>query len=209
MCGRFSLTVPQRLRTAFPQYRFPLVAPRYNVAPTQPVLAVTNMRSDEAETMTWGMAGHVNARAESVAVKPSFRNAVRERRAVVFADGYYEWKAHGDGKQPYFIRRPDGEPFTFAAIWDEQLERAVTLLTAEASPALQSIHHRMPVILGPAAREEWLRAGPLDEDAIARVVRDREVELESYPVSLAVNRVANDAPILIERVSPPEQPSLF
>ena len=121
MCGRFTLTVPQKLKAMFPKYRFPGLAPRYNIAPTQRVVALPNTGTDEAEMMVWGMSGNINARAETVTEKPSFKRSARERRAIVFADGYYEWKMFGDGKQPYYIRRSDGEPFTFGALWDEEL----------------------------------------------------------------------------------------
>lgn len=215
MCGRFTLTFPEQLKTVFPRYRFPKMAPRYNIAPAQPVLAVANAEEDAAEEMLWGMGGNINARAETVAEKPSFREAARTRRAIVFADGYYEWRAMGDGKQPYYIHRPDGAPFTFAALWgDERASsgasvRACTLLTTAASQPLQAIHDRMPVILSERARERWLQPVSLDAAAIAGILADGAYDLESYPVSLAVNKVASDDPTMIVRVEPPHQESLF
>lgn len=214
MCGRFTLAAPAKLKALFPALRFPPITARYNVAPTQPILALPNTGENEAQMMIWGMGGNINARAETVALKPSFKHAARERRAIVFADGYYEWKAFGDGKQPYYIHRPDGEPFTFAALWDDERAgseriRTCTLITTEALPSLQSIHDRMPVILSPQARERWLDPGPLAEQSVDAILHEGEYDLESYPVSLAVNRVANDNPVLIERAEPPEQESLF
>lgn len=214
MCGRFTLTVPAKLRAAFPNYRFPSITPRYNIAPAQPILALPNTGENEAQMMVWGMSGNINARAETVASKPSFRHAAREHRAIVFADGYYEWKAFGDGKQPYYIRRPGGEPFTFAALWDDELAgaervRTCTLITTEALPSLRTLHDRMPLILSAEARERWLDPKPLEEPSLNAILHEGNVDLESYPVSLAVNRVANDTPVLIERAEPPEQESLF
>ncbi|HET9030508.1 MAG TPA: SOS response-associated peptidase [Candidatus Aquilonibacter sp.] len=206
MCGRFALTVPAKLKAIFPNYRFPKIVPRYNIAPTQPVIAIPNTGTDEAQMIAWGMGGNINARAETVTEKPTFKHAARAQRAIVFADGYYEWKVLPDGKQPFYVRRADGEPFTFAALHDAA---ACALITTAARGSLASIHHRMPVILTEASRERWLDERPLDDGTIAELLADVVCELESYPVSVAVNRVANDRPALIERVAPPEQPSLF
>ncbi len=215
MCGRLTLTFPKRLEAVFPRYRFPKIAPRYNIAPSQPVLALASGGEAAAEEMLWGMGGNINARAETITEKPSFREAARIRRAIVFADGYYEWRAMGDGKQPYYIRRIDGEPFTFAALWDEERVsgegpiKTCTLITTKATAPLQEIHHRMPVILSSGARERWLVPEALEPEAIHAVLNDGAYELESYPVSLAVNKVSNDDARMIERVEPPHQGSFF
>ncbi len=214
MCGRYTLTVPARLAAVFPAYRFPAVAPRYNIAPTQPVLG---LRGGEraAELLVWGMRGNINARAESVAVKPTFRESLRLRRALVFADGYYEWQALGDGKQPFYVRREDGAPFAFAALWsmeaaaDGVARHTCALLTTAASPALQPIHHRMPVILRDEHCGAWLSLEPMEADAAAGVVARADDRLRAYPVSLAVNRVSNDDPSLVREVRPPRQGDLF
>src|SRR6185437_16948896 len=158
MCGRYALTVPAKLKSLFPKYRFPAMTPRYNVAPTQEIVALRNDAGDDAEMMVWGMGGHVNARLETVAQKPSFADAFEKRRAIVFADGYYEWQTRQDGKQPYFIHRPDEQPFAFAALWEGN---ACTLMTTEAAPSLATIHDRMPVILAPDSCEGWLVAREL------------------------------------------------
>jgi putative SOS response-associated peptidase YedK len=196
MCGRYALTVPARLKSLFPKVRFPAITPRYNVAPTQEIVALRNNADGEAAMMVWGMGGHVNARSETVAEKPSFADAFEKRRAIVFADGYYEWQTRQDGKQPYFISRLDEQPFAFAALWEGD---ACTLMTMEAAPSVAAIHDRMPVILTPEFCEAWLDAREMHPltDLVAR------------PVSTAVNKVSNDSEALIKRVEPPQQGDLF
>jgi putative SOS response-associated peptidase YedK len=180
--------------------------PRFNVAPTQEVVALRNDAGGEASLMVWGMGGNINARAETVAVKPSFRESLRTKRAVVFADGYYEWQKRHDGSQPYFIHRADDEPFAFAALWDAT---GCTIITTDASPELASIHDRMPVILSDEFREAWLASVALESDAACALLASPLTDLVARPVSTAVNRVANDSPVLIARAEPPEQPGLF
>lgn len=208
MCGRYTLTDPSRLAAAFPEYRFPAVAPRFNIAPTQSVLGLRN-GIDAAEFMHWGLRGNINARAESVTVKPTFRDAARERRALLFADGYYEWQSRGDGKQPYFIHRADGAPFAFAALWERAPELTCAMVTTEATAELSSIHHRMPVILDDAARRAWLAPGAMAADEALEILAHGSNALLAHPVSLAVNRVGNDDAALVRAVRPPEQGELF
>jgi putative SOS response-associated peptidase YedK len=206
MCGRFTLTAPQKLSSRYPRFRFPAATPRFNVAPTQAVLAVRNTGEDAAEFLAWGLQGNVNARSETVAVKPMFRDSLRERRAIVFADGYYEWQRRYDGKQPYYIHRPDGAPFVFAAIWDAS---GCALMTAAAAGELAVIHDRMPVILADELCERWLQREPMDPESAERLLAHGTNALVAEPVSTAVNRVANDAPSLIVPVKPYEQGDLF
>lgn len=207
MCGRFTLTAPQKLGARFPRFRFPALAPRFNIAPTQPVVGVRNTGGDDAELLSWGLHGNINARAETVAVKPTFRESLRSRRAIVFADGYYEWQQRHDGKQPYFIHLLDGSPFAFAAIWDAT---GCALMTTDALGGLVTIHDRMPVILLDGAIDRWLAPEPLDAVAAqALLAGGNGGALVAEPVSTKVNRVANDDPSLIVPVRPPEQESLF
>lgn len=228
MCGRYTLTRPERLEGAFPQFRFPRLTPRYNVAPSTPVVALRNTGDCAAEFLEWGLipywageergsAAHINARAESIATKPAFRDAYRLRRAVIFADGYYEWqRGEGTAKQPYHITLADGEPFTFAALWDDWRDpngmerRTCAIVTTQASPDLAWIHDRMPVILDGEARERWLSLEPLEPSDARAVLQPREHRFETTPVSTAVNRAwRDDDPALVERVVPPHQGSLF
>lgn len=206
MCGRYALTTPKRLIERFPQYRFPAMTPRYNIAPTQEIVALRNDARGEASLMPWGMGGNINARSETVAVKPSFRESLRVRRAVVFADGYYEWQKRPDGSQPYFIHRADEEPFVFAALWDAT---GCTIITTDAAPQLASIHDRMPVVLSDEFRDAWLANVALESEAATALLTAPLGDLVAYPVSTAVNRVANDSPVLVARVEPPEQRGLF
>ena len=172
MCGRYTLTVPVEILAEEFGVTGPLpeVPPSYNIAPTQEVAAVlTDDGERRLEMLRWGLipswaddpgigSRMINARSETVPEKPSFRRAFRERRCLILADGFYEWKRTNDGKQPYYIRMEDGRPFAFAGLWEswrggrEEI-RSCTILTTEASDRVSNIHHRMPVILAPEDRE--------------------------------------------------------
>jgi putative SOS response-associated peptidase YedK len=213
MCGRFTLsTSPDALQRAFPALEIPAdFRPRYNIAPTQAVLAV---RAEEGgprvRWLRWGLVPYwakdpaignrmINARAETLAEKPSFRNAYRQRRCLVLADGYYEWMKVGTAKVPMRIRLPDDRPFTLAGLWErwgpagaEPLETC-TLITTAASPAVAEIHDRMPVILEGDARDRWLDpATPGGE--LGPLLTAYDGELDAYAVSTVVNSPANDRP---------------
>ncbi len=189
MCGRFTLSASaQRLQEFFPLFELPPIRPRYNVAPTQQVLAVVQEESGKvrAAELRWGLipswatdkklsAGLINARADSVASKPAFRTAFKRRRCLVLADGFYEWQK-GDKKGPkqaFHIRMGDGRPFAFAGLWEQwcgetpALE-SCTIITTEANEVLRPFHDRMPVILSPRDYAFWLDPmssdpGPLQE----------------------------------------------
>lgn len=167
MCGRFTLRVPAaELVEIFRLLRRPDVQPRYNIAPTQPVAVVRRIdRGRELSMLRWGLvpswakdpkigARMINARAETVATKPAFRTALRRRRCLVPADGFYEWaKSAGGTKQPHYITRRDGRPFAFAGLWeswdgpDGSSIESCTIVTTEANDLVGRIHDRMPVIL--------------------------------------------------------------
>ena len=180
MCGRFLLHTPvDTLQRAFGFAERPNLRPRYNIAPTQtvPIVRQKDGGGRELALVRWGLipswakeAGIggrlINARAETVAEKPAFRGAFRKRRALVPADGFYEWrKREGDRpKQPLLVRRRDGQPFAFAGLWEhwrgpEGEVETCTILTTEANAALAPIHDRMPVILDPACYDRWLDPG--------------------------------------------------
>jgi len=133
MCGRFTLTSSAKvLKDFFPLLDMPEIQPRYNIAPTQPVLAVRHLPQHprpEIATLRWGLVPHwaddikigyslINARSETAASKPAFREPFRDRRCLILADGFYEWQKVDGRKQPYYIRRKDGKPFAFAGLWD-------------------------------------------------------------------------------------------
>jgi len=210
-------------------------APSYNIAPTQPVWAVRRPEgaqlSDEHEltAFEWGLCPGwmdepprgrplINARAETVAGKPAFRAAYRRRRCLVPADGWYEWQASRTGgpKQPYLIRLRDfdSRPFAFAGLWERRQDpetgrqrASLAILTMPAVSQLAEIHHRMPMLVAPAACEAWLdpaRTPPADPLAAFATLPDGA--FEAYRVSRRVNRVANDDPGLIQPVDGAGEP---
>jgi len=212
MCGRFSLKAsPDDLRKTLQTEPPAGYRPRYNIAPTQDVLGlVLDGEVRALRMLRWGLVPFwaddprignrmINARAETVAQKPAFRNAFSRRRCLVVADGFYEWQPGPTGKQPYRIQRPDGSPFCFAGLW-EQWERrgeriqSCTILTRAADERIAPIHDRMPVILDSSDHDRWL--DPTTETAAlhAMISTIPDLELESYPVSSLVNRPSNDDP---------------
>lgn len=232
MCGRFvSASPPDDIARYFgaeqPERR---LEERYNVAPTNEVYAVRAAGGRRALVLLrWGLvpfwakepkvgARMINARAESVADKPAFRQALRRRRCLVPADGFYEWATvpgHRT-KQPYYIHRPDGEPLAFAGLWErwrapeadpeQPALETCTILTCEANATMAPIHDRMPVLLPPTRWDQWLSPGSGDngpDDATLAELRGLLVPapehlLVAQPVTTAVNRVGNDGPALIE-----------
>jgi putative SOS response-associated peptidase YedK len=221
VCGRYSLTSPvEGIRALFGFDELPNLGLRYNIAPTQDVPIVRGALDGRSEfaTMRWGLvpswakevggsAPLINARAETLSKKPSFRDAFRKRRCLIPADGFYEWKSQGGGKQAYRIAMPDDAPFAFAGIWEswqdaqgEALE-SCAIITTEASEELAVIHHRMPVILPPERYGDWLEA------PMAALLRPYEGVLRAYAVGASVNKVANDNPALWDEVAPHKVPT--
>ena len=215
MCGRFVLRAsPQNLQMLFDLDEAPPVAPRFNIAPSQPVLTV---RTDphggrrEATFLNWGLIpfwakdpkiGYrmINARSETAAEKPSFRAAFKYRRCIVPADGFYEWKKAESGKQPYLIGLEAGEPFGIAGLWEhwEQDGSAIescTLLTTSANAFMEPLHHRMPVILERRDYDEWLDPGVQKADSLLHLMRPLEgAPLRAAAVGKVVNNPRNEGP---------------
>ena len=212
MCGRFVITsAPTALRQLFGYLEQPNFPPRYNVAPTQPIpVVILDNGARHFHLMRWGLLPAwvkdprgftllINARSETVLEKPAFKNAIRRRRALVPADGYYEWQAVDGRKQPYFIHRADGQPLGFAAIWEtwigpngEELD-TVAVVTAAASEDIAELHDRVPVTIAPSDFERWLDCRGDEVDAVLPLmVGPRVGEFAWHPVSTRVNRVAND-----------------
>jgi putative SOS response-associated peptidase YedK len=219
MCGRYTLTTPPDvLARAFCVPSVPPLPPRYNVAPTQPVLIVRKAADREAELARWGLIPSwaadpsignrlINARAETVADKPSFRAAFRQRRCLVPATGLYEWQKQGKYKQPYHVRRKDGEPFAFAGLWERWQEPggepidSCTILTTEANDLMRPLHDRMPVILAPVDYDRWLDQGRHDREELCSLLAPCPSELlVAFPVSSYVSNAKNEGPKCLEPV---------
>lgn len=217
MCGRYVIaSSPEALRRLFGYGEQPNFPPRYNVAPTQPVPVVTlENGARHFQLMRWGFlpswvkdprtfALVINARAETVLEKPSFRNAIKRRRCLLPADGYYEWQASPARKRPFFIRRRDGEPIAFAGVsetWTgpngEEVD-TVAIITAAAHPEMAALHERVPVTIDPPDFDRWLDGSMTGaEDAMEMLVAPPRGTFIWHEVSTAVNRVANDSAALI------------
>ena len=221
MCGRFAFYSPSEATAAlFGVSGSVAVPPRYNIAPTQHIAAIRNNEESgrELAMLRWGLIPFwakdpsignrmINARAETVAEKPSFRAAYRRRRCLVLADGFYEWKKDGDTKTPYFISLASGAPFAFAGLWehwqaketDESIQ-STTVITTAANEFMAKLHHRMPVVLQPDTADRWL-AG--DDDLIGDVARNSP-EFQAWRVDRRVNNARNEGEDLISQQNPPE-----
>ena len=221
MCGRYTLIadlgdLAQRFEFDGGDFSYD---PGYNIAPTESVLTVRNVEGREAAFMRWGLvpfwakdpkigARMINARAETVAEKPAFRNALKKRRCLVLADGYYEWQKTPVGKRPFRIILKSGEPFAMAGLWETwrdpqgNVVPSCTIITTAVNDFLAPIHNRMPVIL-PREREElWLDSGvevPVSLTGILAPYPDEG--MDAYEVSTMVNYAGNDGPEVIARAT--------
>lgn len=218
MCGRFTLRVsPEQIAGLFSIEQMPPVGPRYNIAPTQPVLAIRASHGGngrEATYLNWGLipswatdpsigSRMINARSETAAEKPSFRAAFKYKRCIIPADGFYEWQKIAGGKQPQLIGLKDGGVFGMAGLW-EYWERegsvieSCTILTTEPNDLLAPIHNRMPVILHPEDYDEWLDRTSQKAEPLLHLMRAFPAELMAYtPVSTLVNNPRNEDPVCV------------
>ena len=221
MCGRFAFFSPREaVQEMFGVECSVELQPRYNIAPTQPVLGLRVADGDcvEFASFRWGLVPSwardpgignrmINARLETAAEKPAFRAAFRRRRCAIPADGFYEWQAVGDGpKQPWFITAAAGGPFLMAGLW-EHWDKAgatletCTLLTTEASGPMRDIHHRMPAILKPEVYRQWLDPENQDVTDLKKILeKGRLTRLISYPVTKQVNSTRNNDASFIEPI---------
>ncbi len=221
MCGRYTLTTSaEQLARQFWLQRQPQVDPRYNIAPTQAVAVVVadrdHVNRTELRMMHWGLipswardkaVGNrmINARSETVTTRPAFRTAIRRRRCLIPADGYYEWQNTGRAKQPYRITMPDGGVFAFAGLWERwqgdgpDAVESCTVLTTKPNASLARIHDRMPVILPRDAYLQWIDPDLTDPPrALALIGTFPPDQLTAYPVGLTVNNPRNETPQCIE-----------
>lgn len=222
MCGRFVITSPpEAMRELFGYWERPNFPPRYNIAPTQPV-PVIHKKEDgrHFSLMRWGLIPSwmkepqqsvlINARAETVLEKPSFRGGIRHRRALMPADGFYEWDPRA--KAPYFIRLKSRAPFAMAALWDDWMGpdgseiASAAIVTVAANETLAPIHHRMPVILPETDWAAWLDVEGVKAEAAARLLQPLPGALmEAYRISTRVNKVKEDDAMLLDP-APAESP---
>jgi putative SOS response-associated peptidase YedK len=224
MCGRYSQRQSAKIiAQAFQVDEVPTLEPRYNIAPTQSVPTVLQTSAStnrQLKMLHWGLipswakdskmgAKLINARAETVAEKPAFRSALRQRRCLVLADGFYEWQQQEQKKQkqPFYFRLSEERPFAFAGLWehwegeDGQEIESCTLLTTEANELMQPIHNRMPVILDPKDYDLWLDLEVKKPELLQPLLHPyRSEEMTAYPVSKVVNKPSNDSAECIERV---------
>jgi putative SOS response-associated peptidase YedK len=220
VCGRYAFFSPaEAVKRVFALDEVPPLEPRYNIAPTQDVPAV---RAGEEgarsfSMLHWGLVPKwatergignrmINARAESLAEKPAFREAFRKRRCLVLADGWYEWQAAPGGKQPHFVRRKDARPVAFAGLWERWKDPAsgaplesCTIVTTGAAEPIRKIHERMPVVLAETDWDRWLDTAFSDTEKLAELLVAFDGKaLEAWPVGLEVNAPKNEGPGLIE-----------
>jgi putative SOS response-associated peptidase YedK len=228
MCGRYTLamTTPGQLRQRFPLGESVEIRQRFNVAPGDEVLAVV-MRRDglQGALLRWGLVPPwaddpsvgfkmINARAETVADKPAYREPFQRGRCLIVADGFYEWQREG-ARQPFHVTRGDGGPFAFAGLrtaWRDphgEWLRSCAIVTTRANAAIEAIHPRMPVILDPADEEEWLDPGTPPERLKAMLHPLPVEQTRARPVSKAVNDARYDGPECLAPAEPEPQGELF
>lgn len=235
MCGRYTLSQSgETIAQTFDLPTIPRIEPRYNIAPTQPISVVrsSDQTNDREFTfLLWGLIPSwakdiqigsrlINARAETLAEKPSFRTAFQRRRCLVIADGFYEWQKpeaskqqdkiqnKSKSKQPYYFHLANHQPFAFAGLWEHwengngDVIESCTIVTTSANEVLQPIHDRMPVILHPQDYDLWLDKSVAKDDRLQALLRPYDAsEMESYPVSATVNSPKNDSADCVQPLS--------
>jgi putative SOS response-associated peptidase YedK len=222
MCGRFVQF--SSLRTLENYFSFTTtpedIKPNYNIAPTQLVPAIVKRAQYHLQNFHWGLVPSwaknlsgasrlINARAETVSQKPSYRAAFKRRRCLILADGFYEWHGEKGHKQPWYLTLPEDQPFAFAGLWETWNDkktpspkseyRSCTIITTEAGESIRDIHHRMPVILKPDVYVNWLDPDNQNTQKLESILQTEHIrDLKRYPVSKLVNRVQNNSAANIE-----------
>jgi putative SOS response-associated peptidase YedK len=222
MCGRFTLRASASvIAEQFALFELPPFTARFNIAPSQPVPVIRlrpEQRAPQRELvwLQWGLIPSwaespalgsrlLNARAESAAEKPAFRTALRRRRCLVVADGFYEWQTTDKAKQPYFIHLRDDRPFAFAGLWeawespDHAMLETCAVITTEPNELMRPIHNRMPVILPSDAYATWLNPAIQEPRRLASLLVPYSGDaLQAHPVDSFVNTPSHDSPRCIE-----------
>jgi putative SOS response-associated peptidase YedK len=227
MCGRFTIrTLASDIARQFGLLTVDELRPRFNVAPTQNVVAIREREAPagrELVELRWGLvptwaddpsigSRMINARSETVATKPAYRDAYRQRRCLIPADGFYEWDGYGRNKQPFFIYLRNETPFAFAGLWESWSRGSLrmetcTIVTIAANDLLRPLHERMPVIIDPADYDAWLDPREQDHERLSRLMQTYpDSEMRTRPVSRWVNSAAHEGP---ECLAPPESRLLF
>lgn len=221
MCGRFALKAPPKsIQEHFSLPETVVLPPRYNIAPSQQVAVVRQLPerpSRQLDMLRWGLIPHwakdmkigykmINARAETLPLKPSFRTAYKKQRCLIAADGFYEWKKSDKTKQPYFVQLKNGSIFGFAGLWeswngpDGSIVDSCTIITTNPNEVIREIHDRMPVILPQEQYDTWLQ-GPYSEQTLQQLLVPYPAdEMEAHQVSSEVNSPKNDTPACLEPV---------
>jgi putative SOS response-associated peptidase YedK len=215
MCGRFTIVPTVDFHERFGLPAGPVIIPRYNVAPGQEVPVIVRGDRNRLVPMVWGFIAPfvkdpasgrpvINARAETLLSRPSFRRSVQEHRCLVPASGFYEWKKEGQRKVPFYIRVPGAPLLSLAGLYGTLRDpsggehRTFTIITTEPNRLVAGLHDRMPAILAREKEESWLRPGPLGPADLASLLAPYpEGEMEAYPVSGSVNDPAKDGPDLV------------
>ncbi|MCW2309998.1 SOS response-associated peptidase [Rhodobium gokarnense] len=224
MCGRFALSeIPATIRRVFGYKDQPNFPPRYNIAPTQPIATVRLENGERRFVLVrWGLVPGwvkdpadfsllINARSETAAEKPAFRAAMRHRRCLIPANGFYEWQRRDGRKQPYWVAPKDGGLVAFAGLWESwagpdggDVETGAILTTAANAP-MAEIHNRMPAVIAPEHFEAWLNTVEVSAKEASEMLRPAPEDLfEAVPVSTRVNAVANDDAALVAEIAPEE-----
>jgi len=219
MCGRFSQSKSaETIAQVFQVNNVPPLTPRYNIAPTQQIQTIlqnAEQSQREFQMLHWGLipswakdpkmgARMINARAETVTEKPSFRAAFKQRRCLILADGFYEWQQQEKKKQPFYFRMNDEHPFAFAGLWehwksgDGEVINSCTILTTEPNDLMRPVHNRMPVIIDPKDYDLWLDTEVKTPELLQPLLHPYSAEeMTAYPVSTKVNKPVNDSAELI------------
>jgi putative SOS response-associated peptidase YedK len=217
MCGRFiQISDPEKIRASLFDLEMDAAelhgfSVRYNIAPTQNILTVLNTPVPRFTLTHWGLIPFwakdrtignkmINARAETLLLKPSFKTSLQKRRCIIFSDGFYEWKGAGKGKEPFFIRLKSRAPFGFAGLWDKWHDKQTgqdllssTIITIDANAALAEVHNRMPVILNPDHYKIWLSEKEVPDGALMHCLKPYSAQdMEVYKISTLVNNPGND-----------------